>query len=163
MTNLHDKFVYKDGQLLSRKTGVAYRNKDRDGYIRVRFDNKEHRAHRIIWEMHNGYIPSGMLVDHIDGNTQNNYIDNLRLATRRQNNTNSISKGGLSKGITKVGDKYRARIMYNGEHYSLGTYNTLEEAEREYKEADIILNGNFSINSNVSTIFPTSHNYPQRP
>lgn len=38
-------------------------------------------AHAIVWELHNGAIPDGLEVDHIDGNPSNDLIENLRLAT----------------------------------------------------------------------------------
>ena len=37
------------------------------------------RLHRAVWEFHNGEIPSGFAVHHIDGDRANNQIDNLAL------------------------------------------------------------------------------------
>lgn len=48
---------------------------DRDGYILV----NGKRQHRLIWEAHNGKIPDGMHIHHIDENKQNNAIENLQL------------------------------------------------------------------------------------
>jgi len=148
---LTDRFIYKDGQLLNAKTKHVYHNCDRDGYIRVRVNGIEYRAHRLIWEIHNGPIPSDMLVDHIDGDVSNNRIENLRLATRQQNNANrskmlnNCKTGhGLPKGVViTTSNKFRARIGYKGETYSLGIYNTVEEAEAAYNEAAEILNGEY--------------------
>lgn len=145
MKTLQDRFIYEDGVLKSKRTGLPYCNYDRDGYIRVRFDNKEYRAHRIIWEMHNGPIPEGMLIDHIDRDVKNNNITNLRLATRQQNNSNKSGISNLPKGVTRTGGKYRAKITYKGETYSLGTFFTAEEAGREYTEAARLLNGEFAL------------------
>lgn len=144
MKTLHDRFIYKDGKLLSSRTGEAYCNYDRDGYIRVRFGGKEYRAHRLIWEMHYGPIPEGMLVDHIDRNPKNNNISNLRLVTRQQNNANRSKLTELPKGVTKYGEMYRARISYQGTTYSLGSYKTPEEAGQAYREAAEILNGEYA-------------------
>lgn len=140
----NEKFIYDDGLLISNATGKVLCNLDRDGYIRVRLNGKEYRAHRVIWEMFNGDIPEGMLVDHIDHDVHNNRISNLRIATRQQNNFNSKAKSSnLPKGVTKNGGKYRAKISYNGETYSLGTYASSAEAEKEYIEAARILQGEF--------------------
>jgi hypothetical protein len=144
MKTLHDRFIYENNQLVSKKTGKAYCNYDRDGYIRVRFEGKEYRAHRLIWEMHYGPIPEGMLVDHIDRNPLNNCISNLRLATRQQNNSNKSAMTDLPKGVTKYGDKYRARIQYKGTTYSLGSFDSPVEAGAAYTEAADILNGEFA-------------------
>lgn len=145
--NLLELYEYDDGLLLNKKTKHIYCNLDRDGYVRVRKDGKEYRAHRLIWEMHKGQIPENMLIDHIDGDTLNNRIENLRLATRQQNNVNAITKNKLSnlpKGISFVNNKYRARLTYKGTTYSLGTYSTVEEAKQVYDTKNTELNGEFA-------------------
>lgn len=55
------------------------------GYI-VAWDRKLHRKrpiHCIIWEIHNGPIPDGMEVHHIDEDKANNTIENLQLLDAR--------------------------------------------------------------------------------
>lgn len=143
----HKLYIYDDGLLISRLTGNILCNMDRDGYIRVRVDGREHRAHRVIWEMFNGPIPEGMLVDHIDRDVYNNRIENLRLVTRQQNNANTGKKpntSGLPKGVTKSNSRFRAKIYHKGETYCLGTYDTSEEAGAAYTEAAEILNGEYA-------------------
>jgi hypothetical protein len=39
-------------------------------------------AHRWVWENHNGDIPSDMDIHHIDGNKDNNEIENLKMLSR---------------------------------------------------------------------------------
>lgn len=146
----HKLYIYDDGLLISRLTGNILCNMDRDGYIRVRVNGKEYRAHRVIWEMFNGPIPEGMLVDHIDRDVYNNRIENLRLVTRQQNNANRGNLPGkynLPKGVTKNGKRFRAKIYYKGETHCLGTYDTPEEAGAAYAEAAEILNGEYAAKS----------------
>lgn len=47
------------------------------------------RAHRVMWCLHNGSIPKGMEIDHIDRVKTNNSLSNLRIATRSQNARNT--------------------------------------------------------------------------
>lgn len=43
------------------------------------FQRKGKRLHVAVWKKHNGYIPHGYHVHHIDGNRSNNDISNLEL------------------------------------------------------------------------------------
>lgn len=114
--------------------------------------NKKLRVHRVIWEMHNGSIPEGLVVDHIDGDPSNNKIDNLRLATlfqnafnqKLQNNKNS----GLPKGLSYYKDgKIRARVQAYGKRFQLTVCESdLEFAELWVEEVRDILHKDFSNN-----------------
>lgn len=141
------RFTYKDdGTLLSKLTNKIVGRPNTEGYIRIRISNKELRAHRVIWIMFNGSIPEGILIDHIDGDKQNNRIENLRLANRTQNNVNSIgkSKRGHPKGVQPVGRKFRAKIYSKGITYCLGTFSTIEEAKEAYDTKAVELHGEFA-------------------
>ena len=59
-------------------------------------------AHRIIWQLTHGGIPSGMIVDHIDGNPLNNKIGNLRLVDAKRNSRNKKQYKNNSSGVTGV-------------------------------------------------------------
>lgn len=144
-----EKYIYhQDGYLISKATGNKIGRPNEEGYIRIRGSNgKEYRAHRIIWSLFNGEIPEGMLIDHIDGNKQNNKIENLRLANRVQNNANSksSSKRGYPKGVQPTtSGKFRARIYFEKVWYCLGTFNTIEEAKKAYDTKAIELHGEFA-------------------
>ena len=45
------------------------------------------------------------------------------------------SRGAMPLGVSKMGNKYRARMKVNGVEKHLGTYETIEEAFQSYKEA----------------------------
>jgi len=121
---------------------------NKNGYLRwrIRYNNKNYTVSRIIWEMHNGAIPEGMEVDHIDGDSLNNKIENLRLATQAQQAYNQkLPKTNASgiKGVHKFNGQYRAQIRINGKTSHIGCYNTLKEAEDAYNTIAIKLHGEF--------------------
>lgn len=41
--------------------------------------------HAFLYAWHKGEVPAGYDVDHIDGDSLNNHIDNLQLLTRKEN------------------------------------------------------------------------------
>lgn len=75
---------------------------DAYGYWIVYVDSVAKKAHRLIWEMHNGTIPAGMLVDHKDNVRSNNRIGNLRLATHAENTQNATLRRDSSSGVKGV-------------------------------------------------------------
>lgn len=104
----------------------------------------------IVWMMHgNPWPPEGLEIDHKDGDRWNNRIENLRLATRSQNEGN---KGGYrnskigQKGVylDRRRQKYMAEIMVNRVRKRLGAYLTIEEAANAYAKAAIELRGEFA-------------------
>jgi len=72
-------------------------------------------------------------VDHIDRDTTNNSLSNLRWATRTENNLNTkVRSDNVSghKGIYWIENrqKWRAEICINKKSILIGSYNTIEEA-----------------------------------
>ena len=64
-------------------------------------DNKKKKIlfHRLVYQMHNPIENiKGIIIDHIDQNSLNNDINNLRLATHSQNCAN-ISKSSKNRNI----------------------------------------------------------------
>lgn len=100
-------------------------------YKRVKLKGKSYKVHCIIWEMHNGPIPEGYEIDHIDHNKINNAIWNLRLVTRKENSHNlplyCTNKTGY-RGVYVEKGKYRAYIKVDGKSIHLGTFDDIEEA-----------------------------------
>lgn len=53
-------------------------------------------SHRLVWALHNGLIPVGMEVNHINANKTDNRIINLELATRKENQIHAKENGLLN-------------------------------------------------------------------
>lgn len=52
-------------------------------YKRIRLSRtKTIDAHRLVWIKHNGEIPQGFVIHHIDENPLNNSLENLELLSR---------------------------------------------------------------------------------
>ena len=114
--------------LLGRRVGCAHNN----GYRQFRFDGTLALEHRAIWELHNGPIPDGLDIDHINRDRSDNRIENLRLATRSQNCHNTEGKG---YSWNKKRKKFVAYISNMGRTIYLGGFDNEEDARGAYLEA----------------------------
>lgn len=106
-------------------------------YCRAEFKGKQVYYHILKWIMFNGDIPNGFILDHIDGNKLNNDISNLRLVTKRENDQNKkCHRNGKLPGVSYRKDqkKWRALAQIDYKTYSLGSYNTEQEAHEVYKK-----------------------------
>ncbi|WP_272519597.1 HNH endonuclease, partial [Providencia sp. PROV195] len=95
------------------------------GYYRTKLNGKEILAHRLVWILHNGSIPEGVQIDHIDGLRTNNDISNLRLASISENLQNQKISSKNTTGIKglswNVKDKiWRGSVQARGKrkHFS---------------------------------------------
>lgn len=151
---LNEVFVYSDGKLfwkisphprikIGQEAGTYT-----SGYIHIEFLKKVWKAHRIIWIMHFGEIPDGMVIDHVDNNGTNNLLSNLRLATRQENNRNSVKRKGSKskyKGVSwHAGQqKWNAVIQVDGVRHHIASFDNEEEAHKAYCEVAEMIFGKF--------------------
>ena len=99
---------------------------------------------RIVWAYHFG-DPGEMEIDHIDGDRSNDRIENLRLATRTQNQwnigTNAQNTSG-HKGVSWYKRLGKWRVDVCGRTY--GYFSDLEEAIAKRLEIANSLCGEFA-------------------
>lgn len=142
--------ITEDGRIKNLKTGTIYKEYHRGimKYHCFRANGKDWCKHRVVWTLTHGPIPEGYVVDHIDGDVSNNHIDNLRLATQRQNMcnraVNQAKASGLPKGITKrPNGSYRACLRYAGKSYTKES-KSLEVVSQWLSEKREGLHGEFA-------------------
>lgn len=137
-----EHFKYEDGRLYWKhgsKNGACQPGKEA-GYL-CRFherwviglSGKAYKRARIVWEMHRGRIPNGLVVDHINRVRQDDRIENLRLVSTVVNNRNKSLDVRNKSGVTGVRqdlarNKWVAYINRDGKQVRLGRFNTKEEA-----------------------------------
>lgn len=103
--------------------------------------------------MHKEILPlkSNLEVDHINGDRLDNRRDNLRGATRSQNNMNKFIKTSKNtskyKGVCydKNRGTYNSKLQYNHKTINLGRYKTEEDAAKAYDKRAKELFGEFAI------------------
>ena len=130
----------KSGFIPGQEVGAKNR-----GYRRLCVGGKLVRAHIAAWAMHYGVWPSGQ-IDHENRNKADNRIENLRIATKSQNQANVVKPNATGrKGVKMCRGKPQAQIKLNGKHIHLGTFDTLDEAAHAYNKAAIRLHGEFAV------------------
>lgn len=88
-------------------------------------EGKLYQIHREIWLQHNGEILEGLIVEHIDRNSLNCQLSNLRLATQAENSrnrskmkNNTSGKIGVSHTKNHGIDKWIATVKKDEKGYS---------------------------------------------
>tara|TARA_R110000803_G_scaffold107255_1_gene175425 strand:+ start:53 stop:520 length:468 start_codon:yes stop_codon:yes gene_type:complete len=138
------KMKYEDGEfywLKGNKWFVKKKCEPPDGtkYQRLRFSrnkkNISYSVHRVVywlfnqdWDIHD----KTMYVDHIDRNTRNNDISNLRLLNPQESKFNTNSKGYSYRERDK---NWVSRLMVDGKHIYLGSFDNEDDARNAYLEA----------------------------
>lgn len=143
-----DYEITTDGQIWSCPRITPYYNFKRggcwivpsltpNGYLRLKLYRKGKRhyrsVHRLVLETFVGPCPSGMECRHLDGNKQNNHLDNLCWGTKSQNAYDAIKDGGWpdirgeKNGNTSLSEQEVRRILIM---FRDGVYSKQELAER---------------------------------
>tara|TARA_R110002153_G_scaffold243104_1_gene398385 strand:+ start:62 stop:532 length:471 start_codon:yes stop_codon:yes gene_type:complete len=144
------EFKYENDKMyrkLKTKWSCCNDVKSDKGYIKIDIDKKRYPLHRLIYKYHNEdwditYSHNNQ-IDHININSLDNRIENLRVLTASQNNRNRNKFKNCSsiyKGVSwhKRDKKWFARINIDGKNKYLGQFDNEEEAhlayEKEYEE-----------------------------
>lgn len=101
------------------------------------------KMHNAIWEHHNGLIPAGRTVDHVNRDTLDNRLSNLRLATPSQQQQNkglfkNNTSGHRGVGWHKGCEKWQARIGVDGKRIHLGYFDDKDDADRAYDDVAMV-------------------------
>lgn len=115
------------------------------GYVHARWKKSIGGNGKIV-DLHRFIMraPSGYVVDHIDGNPLNNSKSNLQITTTSRNMMRAHANGGVTR--LHNSSRWRARLRIDGVLYSLGCYDTEEEARKAVCAAKKEAWGNPEIN-----------------
>ncbi len=104
---------------------------------RTHIGNKTYLLSRLLYKVHNNDwditdTSSNNLIDHINNNSLDNRIENLRILTAQENQFNSRAKGYTWDKNT---NKWCAGIMVNRKRIYLGQFTEEADARNAYLEA----------------------------
>ena len=116
------------------KNGAGYENGNGYSRLKIYFKGKSfyYLNHRVVWFLNYGYVPD--VLDHIDGDSSNNRVENLRPATQGLNLRNRVVGGKCKfKGVSiHHQKKYKCSASKGGKQHYLGMFETQEGAARAY-------------------------------
>jgi hypothetical protein len=153
---VHDVWEYREGKLYWRikaGRGTSVRRPgdevapapDPHGYQFVTWRRKHYAVHRVVFFLVHGWLPD--CIDHIDGNPGNNRAENLRPATRLQNQhnrrTNARTKTGV-KNVSPHQGRWSVRFSIDRKTRHFGSFDTLEEAREVAARVRAELHGEFA-------------------
>jgi hypothetical protein len=103
-----------------------------NSYRIVVLKNTPYFVHRIIWLLVHKKWPDDQ-IDHIDGNSLNNKIQNLKSASNQENCRNQRKRLNNTTGHPNIywhtgKKKYSVSLRFNGKLNHIKDYQTLEEA-----------------------------------
>ncbi|AJA42168.1 HNH endonuclease signature motif containing protein [Staphylococcus aureus] len=119
---------------------------DRDGYLTVKINKKRHMVHRLVYEYFGTDFNKDYHIHHIDGNKQNNCIDNLECISpsehnkrhHKDNTFNKYNRGYVltedeRKAIASKYKPYKYTISMLAKEYNISE-STVERIIKKYKK-----------------------------
>ena len=122
---------YKKGDVVNPYTLCSY------GYrgIHVPTTRTTVSLHHLLTLLRGIKIPDNAVIDHVDGNSENNHRCNIRVTTQCLNAKNQKRRKNNTTGITGINwnqgsNSYVVRKMLQGKRHYLGQRKTLKEAKQ---------------------------------
>lgn len=114
---------------------------NRNGYVVIYIDGRQHKAHRLVFLYLYGSLPPDQ-VDHINHNRADNRIVNLRRCDNSTNMKNVPLSRANTSGIVGVywfsqTQKWQAQIQVDSKKKHLGYFERIEDAATARKTAEL--------------------------
>ena len=126
--------VSNHGNIRNRQTMRILKSRaNRKNYMVIDLGDTMKQVHRLVAEAFLLNPENKKCIDHIDGDTINNKLINLRYATNQENSFNqklSVHNTSGSKGVCydKSKKKWKSSIKLNSKSIQLGYFERIEDA-----------------------------------
>lgn len=113
----------------SRYAGCFAGSVGTKGYRSINVFGKMRKASRLTWVYHFGQWPD--VIDHIDGDTANDRLENIRSVTQAENclNRKLVSRNTTGvPGVYRDGNGFCAQIGFSNKKFFLGRFGNVNDA-----------------------------------
>ena len=88
-TGIRNYYIYEDGTVVNEDSGKTLKPFNSGNYLKIELKvapgvPKKFFIHRLVYKAFIGDLIDGMVVEHLDGNPQNNHYTNLKQSTQQQ-------------------------------------------------------------------------------
>jgi hypothetical protein len=139
ISNYGNVYSVKENSLIKLKHGYKGQKLYKCVHLMKKNQPYSKYVHHLVAKAFLGFETNRQIViDHIDENHTNNYIENLQIITQRENISKAKKlKRKLPTGVTLShnGNKFKSYITINKQPKYLGTFNNVFQAKRAYDEA----------------------------
>ena len=125
-----DIFVSTMGRVQNSRTGVVTNGVNLDGYRAVFFQSGTILVHDLVMRTFVGPRPEGMVIDHLDGNKEENKLTNLEYVTSGVNNQRAIDQ---LQRKSSAPARSHAVIATNNKDGTDTTFESKSEAARHFE------------------------------
>lgn len=129
-----------DARFAGEKAGTTHISGRGRKSVAIKIGGKKYYAHILAWALVHGSWPTHE-VDHIDHDTFNNRLSNLRHVTNVENKKNLPKSGSNTSGTTGVvwhttTKRWRAVITVDKKRHYLGSFTRKSDAIQARKQAN---------------------------
>ncbi len=124
---------------LGKNVGTKFTNSSGKTYIQIVIKGHSYMVHRLSYMFFHGCLPDG-IIDHFDGDGENNKPSNLRDVSYSKNSRNMRKSTRNTSGVVGVSwskqrRKWHARVCCERVVRHLGFFNSVTDAEVAINEA----------------------------
>ena len=133
------KLSYKESVCNRIKVGEIVKRRS------IMIEGVNYLVHRIVYKMEHKAFNELMCIDHINGDPNDNSLNNLRLVTKLDNNKNKATpshntSGHIGVGWRKDKNKWNSHIGVNKKRIHLGYFCSINEAIKARRKAQLEYN-----------------------
>ena len=141
-------FLWRGGRGNRARIGTVAGRAAPGRHRQISIKGQRYQAHHLAWLLVHGSWPT-QLVDHANGNPDDNRICNIRQCTHSLNAANSRPRSDSQTGVKGVAksntcERFEAYIRVGGQRRYLGLYKTVEEAALVAERARAAAFGDFA-------------------